>query len=181
MRPLAAGHLRFDTAIAETALLDGVTITDIHTHMAIRAQRNAGDFRQSVDGAPCAALVLGIGEHTVSGLVRAGVAAILAGERVVSADGLDHAHTTACPVIAFDQAHAIGANFLLDNIVFVAAGSAGTIMGRVLLALAREQAVGTLVDDRPVPIGLADHLLAKGNEVLISIRCIDSLTHNDTP
>ena len=89
VRPLAGSHLRFDTAVVEPALLDSITAADIHAHMPIRAQRHTGNLRQGINGSPSAALVLGVGEHAVGRLVGTAIAAILAGELGVSADGLD--------------------------------------------------------------------------------------------
>src|SRR5699024_7733888 len=103
------------------------------------------------------ALALCIGEHAVGGLIRTAVAAILAGEGLVGADGFPDAHAAAGPVVALDEANAVSADLLIRNVLLIA-GSAGVlVMGRILLGLSASQGFGTLVDNSAVPIGLAQH------------------------
>ena len=95
MCPLAGGHLGLHTAIRKTALLDSAAVTDIHTDMTVGAKCNAWNLRQRINRSPGTALALCIGEHAVGGLIRTAVAAILAGEGLVGADGFPDAHAAA--------------------------------------------------------------------------------------
>lgn len=83
VRPLPGGHLRFHAAVVEAALLYGVTVADVHAHMPVKAQCNAGHLGQCANGAPGAALALGVAEHAVGGFVRAAMRAVLS-EKVLS-------------------------------------------------------------------------------------------------
>ena len=51
VRPIARGHAGLDAAVVETALLHGIAAADVHAHMPVRAQRDAGQFRQA--GSDC--------------------------------------------------------------------------------------------------------------------------------
>ena len=146
--------------------------------MAVKAQRDAGNLRERGNIAPSAALALGVAEHPVGTLVRAAMRAVLAGKGLACADRFQHAYTAVCPCIALAAAHAIGADFLLCNIVLVALHSPGRVMRRVLLRLAVEQALGTFVHDAAVPVGLANHLFTPCCEMLAGERRIFSFCHN---
>ena len=125
--------------------------------MTVGAQCNARDLGQRINRSPGTAFALRIGEHAIGGLVGAAVAAILAGESLVGANCFSNAHAAARPVVALDQANTVSADLLIGNILLIA-GSAGVlVMGRILLGLSASQGFGTLVDNRAVPIGLAQH------------------------
>ena len=137
-------------------------------------------LRILVSTSPRTALVLSVGEHTVSRLVGAAMTAILAGEGLVRADGLNHARAAAGPVVALDETNAVGADLLLGDIILIAAGAVVLVMCRILLGLAGAQAFRAFIHYRPVPIGLTEHLLAESHEVLVGVRSIDSLRHSIT-
>src|SRR5699024_9239319 len=101
-----------DAAVVETAFLHGIPAADIHAYVPIRAQRDAGQFRQAVHRAPVAPLTLSVSKHAVGGFVRAAVRAIFAGYGLVSANGLGHTLPAVRPVIPLDQAHAVRADLL---------------------------------------------------------------------
>ena len=91
-----------------------------NTHMTIRTQCNARDLRQRVNRTPGTALIPGIGKHAVGRLVRAVVAAILAGNRVVGTNGFDSTRTATRPVVTLDQAYTVSADLLCGNVLLVA-------------------------------------------------------------
>ena len=145
MRPAAILDAGLHAPIRETALLHGVAAADVHAHMAIRAQRDAGHLRQTVHGAPGASLALCVGEHAVGGLVRAVVCAIGACVGAVRANALDHTLAAAGPAVPLDEPDAVRADLLLRDVVLVAAGAAGAIVGWILRGLARTQAFGAFM------------------------------------
>ena len=116
--------------------------------MPVKTQRNAGNLGQRVHGSPGAAPALRVAEHPVGAFVRASVAAILAGKSSVRANRLDHALPAGRPVVALDQPYAVGADFLLCNIVAVAGGTTGAVVRRILLRLVGTQILSTFIDDR---------------------------------
>lgn len=65
-----------------------------------------------------------------------------------------------------------------SNVLFIAGGAGILVMGRILFGLSAAQGFGTLVDNCAVPIGLAQHGQAEGNEVFTGIRNIDSFAHD---
>ena len=177
VRPAAILDAGLHAPIRETAFLHGVAAADVHAYMAIRAQRDAGHLRQAVHGPPCTALVLCIGEHAVGRLVRAAVCAIGACVGAVRANALDHTLAAAGPAVPLDEPDAVRADLLLRDVVLVATGASGAIVGWILRGLARTQAFGAFIDAGAVPIGLSDHALAKSHEVLVSERSVDSVLH----
>ena len=177
VRPLPGRNLRFHAAVIEAAFLHGIAVSNVHAHMPVKAQCNAGHIGQRVHSAPRTAPAFRVAEHAVGGFVRAAVAAVLAGKGLVRANGLDHAHAAVRPLVALDQAHAVGADLLLCDVVSVSGGTAGSVVCGILLCFAGAKALRTLVDDRAVPVGLTQHLLTECDEVFISERDIDSLAH----
>ena len=146
--------------------------------MPVEAHGEADDVRQRINGSPVHALRLGPREHAVRGLVRAAVGAGLLVECLVRADGRQYTLSSRRPGVSFCRAHAVGADFLLGNVIPVPAGSAGTVVGRVLTGLAGAQALGTLVQRGAIPVGLAQHREAESGEVLVGKRGVDAIRHN---
>ena len=177
VRPFAIPHTSAHTPVIKTSFLDGIPVSNIHAHMSVKAQCNAGYLGQRVHGSPGAALALRVAEHAVGAFIRTAVATVLAGKGLARADGLDHTLSAVRPLVALDQSHAVGADLLLCNIVPVSGGTAGTVVRRVLFRLACAKIFGAFIKHRAVPVGLTYHLLAECDEVFISERDIDSLAH----
>lgn len=70
------------------------------------------------------------------------------------ADALDYALAAVCPAVSLDEADTVRADLLLRDIILVAAGSAGTIVGWILLGLAAAQGFGAFIDADAVPGGV---------------------------
>ena len=170
-------YLRLHAAPAEALPLHSIAVANVVSSMTVLVQRQTRDLRQGVDGAPVSAFLFCPGEHAVRTLVRASVGAIFAGDALVRPDGFKHALTAVCPGVAFAAADAVGYDSLVGDVLLVTGHTAGSIRGRILVALPGQQAVGCLIDTGTVPVRLAHHLLTPVGKVLVGERRIDSFRH----
>jgi len=155
-RPVLPGAI-FDpglhASIVETAPFHGIAVADVVTDMAIGEESKANDLGQGADRAPVHALGLAVGEHAVGGLVGAAVGAILAGELLVVADGLQHTDTAARPGVPLAAADAVGHDLLVGDVLLITGSTTGTVVRGVLFGLAIQHGRRGFVDATPVPIG----------------------------
>ena len=181
VRPFPVGHLRLDAAVVEAAPFHGTPASDVISHMPVEAERHAGQFGKRADHAPVHTLALCPLEHAVGGFVRTAIPAVLARKRLVRTDGFYNADPAARPSVPFAAADAVRADLLVCDVCLITRGATVTIMRRILLGFSGEQALGTFVHDRPIPVGLSDHFLAPCREVFIRERGINSLCHVPPP
>ena len=149
--------------------------------MPVLGQRQPRHLEQRGHRAPGTALVLGIAEHGVGALVRATMGTVGAGDRLVRADGVQHGLTAAGPGVALRAANAVADHLLIGNVLLVAIGSAGAVVGWVLLRLAGQEAARGLVAAGAVPIGMAYHPQTVGHKMLGGKGRVHAITHGSHP
>ena len=181
VRPRTLADLCFDTAVGKALPFNRPAVADVVAHMPVLGQRQPGYLGQRGHRAPSTALALGVAEHGIRALVRAAVCAVGAGDGLVRADGVQHGLTAAGPGVALRAANAVADHLLIGNVLLVAIGSAGAVVGWVLLRLAGQEAARGLAAAGAVPIRMAYHPQTVGHKMLGGKGRVHAITHGSHP